>query len=67
MNVGGHWLVDPTRDEELVEDTVITIATTDKHVCSAQKGKGSLSKEELMANIDIAFNKGNEQRKIVQG
>ncbi|MFH1393458.1 MAG: exosome complex protein Rrp42 [Candidatus Micrarchaeota archaeon] len=67
VNVGGHWLVDPTRDEELVKDSSITIATTEEHVCAAQKSKGSLTREELMANIDTAFNKGNEQRKIVQG
>lgn len=67
VNVGGYWLVDPTRDEELVRDTVITIATTDEHVCAAQKGKGSLTRQELMDNIDVAFNKGNELRKIAQG
>ncbi len=67
INIGGHWLVDPKRDEELVADTEIVIGTTKEHVCAAQKGKGSLSREELNSNIDIAFNKGNELRKLLEG
>jgi len=63
--VGNHWLVDPSRDEELVQDCRITIATTDKHVCTIQKGKGMLSKAELLDNIDIAFKRGNEIRSML--
>jgi exosome complex component RRP42 len=67
VKVGGKWLVDPSREEELVQDCRITIATTDEHVCAIQKGKGSLSRAELMDNIDIAFKRGSELRSIVLG
>jgi len=67
VKVGGNWLADPSRDEELVQDCRITIATTEKHVCAIQKGKGSLSRAELLDNIDIAFKRGNELRVIIQG
>ncbi len=67
LKIGDTWIVDPDRDEELVAETKITIATTEEHVCSIQKSKGALYKDELMANIDVAFNKGNELRKVLQG
>ncbi|MBI5228170.1 exosome complex protein Rrp42 [Candidatus Micrarchaeota archaeon] len=65
VKIGSHWLVDPSRDEELVAETKITIATTTDHVCAMQKGKGSLSKEELFSCMEIAFKRGNEIRKIL--
>lgn len=67
LKIGNHWIVDPKRDEELVRDTEITIATTEEHVCAVQKGRGSITREEFMDNIDIAFKKGSELRKILQG
>jgi len=63
--VGDHWLVDPSRDEELVQDCRITIATTDKHVCAIQKGKGRLSKAEFLNSVDIAFKRGNDIRSML--
>ena len=60
VKIGNHWLLDPTRDEELSMDTIITVATTGSHVCTIQKGKGSLTKEELMNNVDISFSKWKE-------
>ncbi len=63
--IGDYWLVDPTRDEELVGETFITIGTTEEHVCTVQKGKGWLYKEELMNNIDIAFKRGNDIRSML--
>lgn len=65
IKVGNHWMVDPVRDEELVHDTALTISTTEEHVCAVQKGRGSLTKEEMLDNIDLAFNKGNELRRIL--
>ncbi len=63
--VGEYWLVDPTRDEERVQETSISIATTDEHVCSMQKRNGAITKEELLDNIDIAFKSGNDIRKLL--
>jgi exosome complex component RRP42 len=65
VKVGNNWLVDPTREEELVQDSRITIATTESHVCAIQKGKGSLTKQELLDNIDIAFKRGSEIRAML--
>jgi exosome complex component RRP42 len=66
VKIGNEWLLDPIRDEELAHDSRITIATTEDHVCAIQKGRGSLSKDELMSNIDIAFKRGDEIRNILR-
>ncbi len=65
VKIGENWLVDPSRDEERVAETSITITTTEEHVCSVQKRNGSLTKEEFLSNIDIAFKTGNDIRKIL--
>jgi len=65
MKIGKEWILDPLREEEAVADTRITIATTETHVCAIQKGQGSVTKDELLNNIDIAFKKGSELRKIL--
>ncbi len=65
--INGNWLLDPSRDEERVTETSITITTTEKHVCAMQKRVGSLSKDELLSNIDIAFKTGNDIRKLIKG
>jgi len=67
IKVGDSWLLDPSRDEELTLDSKITISTTEEHVCTIQKGKGYITKKELMDNVEIAFKKGNELRNIVKG
>lgn len=66
VKIGNNWLLDPSRDEESVHETRITIATTEEHVCAMQKGKGSLSKSELLDNIDISFKRGKELRDMVK-
>jgi len=66
IKVGDTWLVDPSREEERVKETVLTIATTENHVCAVQKGKGSLTKEEFLSAIDIAFKRGNDIRNILK-
>ena len=65
IRIGKNWLVDPTEYEEKIMETRLTIATTDTHVCAMQKGKGWLTKDELFDNIDVAFKKGSELRKIL--
>ena len=66
VKVGNHWLVDPSREEERVVETHLTISTTEEHVCTIQKGKGSLSRDELLSNIDIAFKRGDDIRKMLK-
>ncbi|MFH1221516.1 MAG: exosome complex protein Rrp42 [Candidatus Micrarchaeota archaeon] len=65
VRIGKHWLVDPNLYEEKVFNTRVTIATTDKHVCAMQKGPGWLTTDELLSNIDVAFKKGSELRKLL--
>lgn len=66
IKVGNHWLVDPSRDEERVLETKLTIGTTEEHVCAMQKAKGSLSRDELLDAIDIAFKTGNDIRELLK-
>lgn len=65
VKIGNHWIVDPSLSEEQVFDTRIVIATTENQVCAMQKGKGNLTKDELLSNVDIAFKKGFDLRKIL--
>ena len=67
IKVGNNWLVDPSRDEERVSETTLTIGTTADYVCAMQKGKGAVTKDELLGCVDIAFKTGNDIRKILQG
>jgi exosome complex component RRP42 len=67
IKVGNTWLVDPSREEERVMETVLTIATTENQVCAMQKGKGSVTKEEVLSAIDIAFKRGNDIRMMLKG
>ncbi|MFH1785731.1 MAG: RNA-binding protein [Candidatus Micrarchaeota archaeon] len=66
VKVGNNWLVDPTRDEERVLETELTIGTTEEHVCAMQKGKGAITKEELVEAMEIAFKRGDDIRKILK-
>ncbi len=67
IKVGEHWLTDPSRDEERVLETVLTIGTTEEHVCAMQKGRGSLTRDELVSAMEIAFKRGDDIRKILKG
>jgi len=66
IKVGSSWLVDPSREEERVLETKMTIGTTEEHVCAMQKSKGSLSRDELLDLIDIAFKTGNDIRELLK-
>ncbi len=65
IRVDGFWLVDPTLEEELAMESRLTIATTDKHVAAVQKGKGFLTKKEFLDNLDIAFKRSSDIRKLL--
>ena len=67
IKIGDQWIVDPSRDEEKVLETTITIATTEDKVCAIQKGKGALTKEEFLNAIDIAFKTGKHIRDNLKG
>ncbi|MDO8554040.1 MAG: exosome complex protein Rrp42 [Candidatus Micrarchaeota archaeon] len=61
-----YWLVDPSLEEEYVKESKITIATTDKHVCAIQKGKGTMTRKELDNAIEIAFKRGDDIRNVLK-
>lgn len=65
VKIGDYWLLDPLRDEEQAMDGRITIATTDKEICAIQKGKGSLSQDELSGSLQVAFKRGAELRALL--
>jgi len=67
VKIGESWLLDPSRDEELAMDSRITISTTEGHVCTMQKGKGFITRKDLLDNVEVAFKKGNELRNILKG
>jgi exosome complex component RRP42 len=66
VKIGPNWLLDPCREEEQVLETNVTIGTTEEHVCCMQKGKGSLSRDELVELMEIAFKSGNDIRRILK-
>ncbi len=62
--VGGKFLVDPTREEELAADARLTIAFTEHgDICAMQKGGNKpLTLDEINEAIDIAAEKTKELR-----
>jgi exosome complex component RRP42 len=66
VKIGPNWLVDACREEEQVLETNVTIGTTEEHVCAMQKGRGALSKDELIELMEIAFKSGNDIRNILK-
>jgi exosome complex component RRP42 len=61
--IGRHLLVDPTREEALVSDSMITISTTKSgRLASMQKEHGSLTRDDVLSAIDIALKKGEKLR-----
>ncbi len=63
--IDNYLLVDPTNEEEVAADGIITITTCKDLVCTIQKGKGWLNKDDLFNAMDIAFKKASELRKYV--
>ncbi|MBU2589787.1 MAG: exosome complex protein Rrp42 [Nanoarchaeota archaeon] len=62
--IGGKFLVDPTRDEELASDARLTIAFTESgKICAMQKGGDSpFTEEEVLKIVDLAAKKTVELR-----
>ncbi|MCX8163336.1 MAG: exosome complex protein Rrp42 [Candidatus Micrarchaeota archaeon] len=64
--IENHIILDPTFDEEISLSPMITITTTSNHVCAVQKSKGGgFSKNELLELVDLAFEKGQEIRQLL--
>ncbi|MFA5077113.1 MAG: exosome complex protein Rrp42 [Candidatus Micrarchaeia archaeon] len=61
-----YLLVDPSKEENLVADSTLTITTTQTGLlASMQKTKGAMSRDEVLQAVDIAFKKGDELRKYI--
>jgi exosome complex component RRP42 len=64
--IGKYVLCDPTREEMLAADSKLTVTTTQNgQIAAMQKGKGALSKDEVLQAVDIAFKKSAELRKYI--
>ena len=65
--IGNALMVDPILDEEKAADARLTIATTDdNHICASQKGgSGPLTVEEIEQLVDLAFEKGDYLRNLM--
>ncbi len=65
--IGNMLVVDPLLDEEKSADARFTIATTDDgYITASQKGgSGSVTIEEIEKMVDLAFEKGDELRKLM--
>lgn len=65
--ISDQLLLDPTQDEEYAMDARLTIATTDTINAMQKGGVGTLTDNEVDEAVELAFSKGNEIRKIVEG
>jgi len=64
--LGERTFLDPSLDEEKGMDCRLTLATTQSHLCAAQKGGwGTISERDLMGLLDIAMEKGKELRALL--
>lgn len=65
--IGDYWVLDPLKDEEKASDSVMIITTIDpNHVCTLQKKKGSIKKEEFLNLLDSSFKNGNDIRNDIK-
>jgi len=55
--IGKHFVVDPTREEEDVSETRLTIGSSDGNISSMQKGNSqTMTLDEIMNAVDVANN-----------
>jgi len=53
--IGSHIIVDPTKEEEDVSETRVTIGASEDYISSMQKGgETELKKEEIEGIIDLS-------------
>ncbi|MBN2121908.1 exosome complex protein Rrp42 [Candidatus Micrarchaeota archaeon] len=66
IKVGKNFLMDPSIEEEHAQDMAITLGTVEGKVSSIQKsGASSITRDEVLALTDIAFEKSDELRKYL--
>lgn len=67
VKVGKNIILDPCLDEELVMDSRLTVATTEKgEICAMQKGgSGTLTQDEILDIVSRSIEKGKELRKLL--
>jgi len=66
VKIEDQIMLDPALDEEFCMDARVTFATTEGHLCAAQKGgNGSFTQKELEQILDMSFKKGKELRKLL--
>lgn len=65
--IGGHLMVDPTRDEELASDSRLTTAFDEEgKICAMQKGGNEpLTEDEIEKMINISSEKVKELREVL--
>ncbi|MDP6612613.1 MAG: exosome complex protein Rrp42 [Candidatus Hydrothermarchaeota archaeon] len=65
--IGNNIILDPRLDEELVMDSRLTVATTEKgEICAMQKGgNGTFTQGEILDIISKSKKKGKELRKYL--
>ncbi len=63
----GSLFIDPTRREEKVFDSRLSVSTLENGtLCAMQKGGfGTFTKDEVLQIIDVAIQRGKELRKII--
>ena len=64
VKIGGHILVDPTYDEEIVADARLTVAVNETgNLCAMQKGgEGSFTVDEVLKVVDLSRRLGADVR-----
>ncbi|MFC2154400.1 exosome complex protein Rrp42 [Candidatus Altiarchaeota archaeon] len=64
--IGNSLILDPSLDEEFAMDARLTVATSGDTINAMQKGGESpLTQEEVHKVIDLAFQRGEEVRKLL--
>lgn len=65
--LGDKMFLDPSLDEEKGMDCRLTLATTQTHLCAAQKGGwGAVTEKEVMDLLDISMKRGKELRALLE-
>ncbi len=65
--ISDQLLLDPTQDEEYAMGARLTVATTDTINAMQKGGVGTLTEKDIDDAIELAFSRGSDIRKIVEG
>ncbi len=65
--IGSNFIVDPLTTEEKIIDARLTIASTDKKLCSLQKGGNvPISIEDIDKMVEIGMKTADDLRKVLE-